>query len=393
VVRHALAGEADGIKEYALGVEVFDRGPRFDPRSDAIVRVEALKLRQKLERYYRTDGATDLVTIVLPKGAYRPIFEVQDGPPPALLEDPEGLYWQARAWLLGCTLETIGRARRYLAHAVRRWPARADLQAAVAEATLAGIDLELIAPATGVPVVQRAATRAFALDPARADARFYAVIPHIRQPDKTPVISGARQAFAIARDDAAVRQWVASVLAAEGRFGEMLMHMREAIRLAPATLYFRTSLARGLFYAGQADLAHRHLRDAVAVAPLDYFAHYCLGLLCAVTRRHDEGREASRRAYRIAGSTQALCGLGLAEASAGRTEAAEAILEELTTMAPTRYVAPTGLAAIHAALGRLPHAAAELARARREGDWMTGWEQVDRRWVPLRGKRAGFCRA
>jgi hypothetical protein len=42
VVRHALAGEEDRLKEYTIGVEVFDRGPRFDPRVDAIVRVEAL---------------------------------------------------------------------------------------------------------------------------------------------------------------------------------------------------------------------------------------------------------------------------------------------------------------------------------------------------------------
>jgi Flp pilus assembly protein TadD len=60
---------------------------------------------------------------------------------------------------------------------------------------------------------------------------------------------------------------VASVLAAQGRFGEMLMHMREAVRLQPAALYFRTSMAAGLFYDGQADLAHRHLRDAVEVRP------------------------------------------------------------------------------------------------------------------------------
>ena len=31
VVRHALAGEEDRVKEYTIGVEVFDRGPRFDP--------------------------------------------------------------------------------------------------------------------------------------------------------------------------------------------------------------------------------------------------------------------------------------------------------------------------------------------------------------------------
>jgi hypothetical protein len=51
-----------------------------------------------------------------------------------------------------------------------------------------------------------------------------------------------------------------------------------------------------------------------------------------------------------------LAGLGLAEASAGGTEAAKAILQELATINRTRYVVPTSLAAIHLALGRLPRA-------------------------------------
>ena len=48
VVRHSLAGHDDPLKEYTLGVEVFDRSVRFDPRDDAIVRVEARRLREKL---------------------------------------------------------------------------------------------------------------------------------------------------------------------------------------------------------------------------------------------------------------------------------------------------------------------------------------------------------
>ena len=389
VVRHALAGEEDRVKEYTIGVEVFDRGPRFDPRCDAIVRVEARKLREKLALYYRTDGATDPVTISLPKGSYRPHFEVHEDPPPALLDDPEGLYWQARMLLLGCTEDAIGRARRVLARAVLRWPMRAELHAALAEATLAAIDLEHISPATGVPVVRLAAARALAIDPARLDARVYAAVASIRRPDQTMILSEAREVFGMASGDAAVQQWVASLLAAQGRFGEMLLHMAEAVRLEPAALYFRTSRAAGLFYAGQADLAHRHLLDILAVAPGDYFATYCLGQLCALTGRADEARAASARAYAMAGSTQALCGLGLAEASAGRAEAAEAILQELATVARARYVAPTGLAAIQLALGRLPRAAVELKRAQRQGDWMAAWARVDPRWAPLRGKLTG----
>jgi tetratricopeptide (TPR) repeat protein len=324
------------------------------------------------------------------KGSYRPVFELHETLPASLLEDPEGLYWQARAQLLGCTPEAIGRARRLLTHAAQRWPERAELHAAIAEATLAAIDLEHVSPETGVPAVQLAAARALALEPARVDARVYAAVAAMWQSPGTASLSEAQRIFGIASGDAAVQQWVASLLATEGQFGEMLLHMGEAVRLQPSALYFRTSRAAGLFYAGHADLAHRHLLDILAIAPEDYFATYCLGQLCSLTGRADEAREASERAHAMSGSTQALCGLGLAEASAGHREAAEAILEKLSGLARRSYVAPTGVAAINVALGRFSLAAAELARAQREGDWMTGWSRVDPRWTAVRGKVAGF---
>ena len=38
-----LEGRGGEIKEYLLGVEVFDRGESFDPRTDAVVRLQAGK--------------------------------------------------------------------------------------------------------------------------------------------------------------------------------------------------------------------------------------------------------------------------------------------------------------------------------------------------------------
>lgn len=73
-VEQALAGEAERLKEYTIGVEVFDRGARYDPRVDPIVRVEARRLRAKLRKYYETDGREDAIVIEYPKGAYVPQF-------------------------------------------------------------------------------------------------------------------------------------------------------------------------------------------------------------------------------------------------------------------------------------------------------------------------------
>ena len=44
-VREELAGNGGRLKEYQIGIAVFDRGADFDPCIDTIVRVEAIKLR------------------------------------------------------------------------------------------------------------------------------------------------------------------------------------------------------------------------------------------------------------------------------------------------------------------------------------------------------------
>src|SRR5215831_15042194 len=73
-VEQALSGHADCLKEQTIGVEVFDRKPDYDPRIDPIVRVEARRLRSKLNAYYAANNGADDVFIDLPKGAYVPVF-------------------------------------------------------------------------------------------------------------------------------------------------------------------------------------------------------------------------------------------------------------------------------------------------------------------------------
>ncbi len=73
-VDRTLAGEADALKEYTIGRDVFDRGEHYDQRHDSIVRVEARRLRLKLEAYYRHAGAFDPVTILYRPGHYAPVF-------------------------------------------------------------------------------------------------------------------------------------------------------------------------------------------------------------------------------------------------------------------------------------------------------------------------------
>jgi TolB-like protein/tetratricopeptide (TPR) repeat protein len=75
-----LEGRAGELKEYTLGVTIFERPPSYDPRIDPIVRLEARRLRLKLSEYYQHEGANNPVIIGLPKGAYVPDFRLRQTP-------------------------------------------------------------------------------------------------------------------------------------------------------------------------------------------------------------------------------------------------------------------------------------------------------------------------
>src|SRR5262245_13226056 len=80
VAGEALKGKADALKEYAIGVHVFGRETAFDPRTDPVVRVQARRLRARLEKYYREEGQHDEIVVDLPKGGYAPVFRKRDVP-------------------------------------------------------------------------------------------------------------------------------------------------------------------------------------------------------------------------------------------------------------------------------------------------------------------------
>ena len=84
VVEKTLANETDQLKEYAVGVEVFERDDKYDPRLDSIVRVEAGRLRSRLDEYYNGEGASSPIRILLPRGGYSAQFQHRNGSKPAL---------------------------------------------------------------------------------------------------------------------------------------------------------------------------------------------------------------------------------------------------------------------------------------------------------------------
>ena len=105
VVEKTVAGEADQLKEYVVGVEVFDRDENYDPRLDSIVRVEAGRVRSRLDEYYNGEGAASPIRISLPRGGYVAQFEPRLEPPAPLAVVPQPrrnwAAWPLTAGLIG----------------------------------------------------------------------------------------------------------------------------------------------------------------------------------------------------------------------------------------------------------------------------------------------------
>lgn len=106
VVEKALRGEGAEVKETSIGIEVYGRGPHFDPQSDSIVRVEASRLRSKLRDYYLDEGRGDEWRIRLPKGSYIPEFQRVE---PDAAHEQAGRRWWGGVWILaaGVTLLAV----------------------------------------------------------------------------------------------------------------------------------------------------------------------------------------------------------------------------------------------------------------------------------------------
>ena len=109
VCDRALQDRQDELREQQIGCTVFGRRPEYNTSEDNIVRVEARKLRMRLEEYFTSQGRGEPVLIEIPKGSYVPIFTprtVEPIPmplPTALapsVRPPETATPRRRAWVL-----------------------------------------------------------------------------------------------------------------------------------------------------------------------------------------------------------------------------------------------------------------------------------------------------
>ena len=100
----SIEGTADQLKEYTVGVEGLGKPASYDPRQDPSVRIQAGKLRLRLEEYYRTEGAANPLRIEFPKGHFKLVFRQEAGPPANQAGVEPARRWRQISVLLGALL-------------------------------------------------------------------------------------------------------------------------------------------------------------------------------------------------------------------------------------------------------------------------------------------------
>jgi len=76
IVTKTLHGQENQLKEYVIATEVLGRKSDFNPQTDPIVRIHAIRLRKALDEYNHLVGYNDPIQISIPKGRYVPVFEI-----------------------------------------------------------------------------------------------------------------------------------------------------------------------------------------------------------------------------------------------------------------------------------------------------------------------------
>lgn len=152
----------------------------------------------------------------------------------------------------------------------------------------------------------------------------------------------------------------------QGRIGEGIPHLREAVRLSPNFAYAHEHLGRACFSLGKVDEGIQHLRQAVALDPASATAHNNLGVALLKLGRREEAAVEFAEAVRLRPDyALARTDLGGVLVSLGRADEALPHLREAVRLRPDNADAHDNLGCALAALGRYSEAIARYEQALR----------------------------
>jgi tetratricopeptide (TPR) repeat protein len=408
LVEKAIAGEP--VKEYIIGVDVFDKSSDYDPRIDPAVRVEMSRVRARLADYYAGEGKANRERLEFPKRNYAPAlrraepstqvplranplkawrpgwlvatlglamlvsagavgwrFETRSAKPP---DNPEArqLCAKARFFWNKRTPEALRTSLELYQQAIRQWPKYAPAYAgeALCYAVMA-TNSELPAEPTSSEAID-AAKAAIALDPTVAEAHAalgwlaYAVHADWKTADME-----LERAEELDPSFATAHQWRALSLLYVGKTDEAAPEMAKALHLDPVSMPLLAADGMISYFSRRYDEAVEKARRLLAMDPAFREAHLMLGE--ALEAKHEwAGAESEFHTVVLAssGDMEGVARLAHLYALTGRTDESKKMLAKLLNPAPDQYVDPYQLAFVLTALGEKERGLEWLEKAVRQ---------------------------
>jgi DNA-binding winged helix-turn-helix (wHTH) protein/TolB-like protein/Tfp pilus assembly protein PilF len=241
-----------------------------------------------------------------------------------------------------------------------------------------------LAPAEAFEPAEIAARRSLALTLAEGHAgmAWIAFWYHFDWPGAE---RGFRHALALNPNVVEAHFGLGLLLLSLDRPAEGLAHLSSARQLDPLSLILNTLEAGFLLAHGQRAAAEARLARAFEVDADFWVAHLTQSVLHLADGQGELALASLRRADALSeGSTQATALMGVQLARMGREAEARAVLLRLRALAQQRYVPPTSLAAVHAALGERSAALDALEQAHAVRDTRLVYMKDDGRWRDLR---------
>ena len=275
LVNSAASGQRPVLKETVVAVEVFGRAlDRFDPRTDNVVRVEARRLRQRLERYYAGEGRHAALRFELPVGSYLPLLRRHEPPvAPTATRAARDLAERGEHFLRLGDEASVRKALERFDAALREAPGYAAAHKGAARARMALVCAWHEPSVPWIDEAQAALQRALALDPADAEAVVTMGVLHHRHRHDWPTAQAwLNRAVDMAPHSPLARGGRGFYLTVAGLSDAAEADLRLARQLDPHYLNARLFMAKLRVAQRRWDDAEKELDALLDIAPQHFSA-------------------------------------------------------------------------------------------------------------------------
>ncbi len=295
-------------------------------------------------------------------------------PVPAVPRDQpaDDAYWRGLVHWSRRTPDDLRQSLYWFRQAMERNPSSCEAHAAFAMAgtALAAAFYDAEPADVLFPLVRSALTRALAIDGGHASAlAVLALVQGLYERRWREAEATSARACGLASHNTIVHHTRAVLAAYTGRLDDALVSIEQAARLEPLALGYREIPGHYLCAARRYRQAAGDMEGLLRLEPRLYLARMALGHARAALGDTKAAEKAYRETLTAAGRhPYPLTSLAVLLARTGRARRAARLLDELLHLASSRYVRPTYLAVVHAALGDHDSAFAALERAIAERD-------------------------